>query len=381
MNLQTATSHRLRLINVGGFAWFQVSIDHHPNLQVIEVDGTTVEPAVEEYVAISPGQRYSIVVTADVGDYDAYWLRARMIKHCFSTPKLPENGTDEALAIIRYATAQDQDKASDKAQAQTRLPTTENTVTEYLTQCKDMTSSRAYHPFPPKPAPESASHSWYLRVNLAIGDWRLERGFINESSLRPKLQSPTLHRLVDGLSGPRPDASFAVQGVNTAAFDPSEELVISHAGIETVDMVVQNLDEGNHPFHLHGTQLWVLGQGHAYFPGYAALGLDDDDEEAKANGTRASVVANPLRRDTVTVEGFGWALLRFVADNPGVWLFHCHMAWHSEAGMGMQFVSRLDDLGRMAVPSEHRDLCGAGIEELEKGAPPRDEVFFGFHDG
>jgi FtsP/CotA-like multicopper oxidase with cupredoxin domain len=29
------------------------------------------------------------------------------------------------------------------------------------------------------------------------------------------------------------------------------------------------------------------------------------------------------------------ARLLFVADNPGLWLFHCHMLEHAAAGMGM----------------------------------------------
>jgi len=28
------------------------------------------------------------------------------------------------------------------------------------------------------------------------------------------------------------------------------------------------------------------------------------------------------------------AEFRFVADNPGLWLFHCHMLEHHAAGMG-----------------------------------------------
>lgn len=30
-----------------------------------------------------------------------------------------------------------------------------------------------------------------------------------------------------------------------------------------------------------------------------------------------------------------WAITRFVANNPGLWLLHCHYAWHMSEGMGM----------------------------------------------
>lgn len=33
--------------------------------------------------------------------------------------------------------------------------------------------------------------------------------------------------------------------------------------------------------------------------------------------------ANPMRRDTVQLPGGAGVTLRVVADNPGVWIFHC----------------------------------------------------------
>jgi FtsP/CotA-like multicopper oxidase with cupredoxin domain len=40
-------------------------------------------------------------------------------------------------------------------------------------------------------------------------------------------------------------------------------------------------------------------------------------------------------RDTVQIPRRGYAVLRFRADNPGVWLFHCHVMWHLAGGMAM----------------------------------------------
>lgn len=30
----------------------------------------------------------------------------------------------------------------------------------------------------------------------------------------------------------------------------------------------------------------------------------------------------------------GYGIIRFIADNPGYWMVHCHMEVHSELGMG-----------------------------------------------
>ncbi|KAI2472102.1 putative multicopper oxidase [Annulohypoxylon bovei var. microspora] len=371
LDLAPGQGHRLRFLNVGGFAWFQIAVDEHDSLPVIEADGTTVEPASKSTLVIAPGQRYSTVLTADQSSKESFWLRARMIKSCFAKQKLPENGIDEAKAVVRYR-AQAKRHGGDESPP---LPTTSSKF-QYLQTCRDLSSMTSLLPSPAKPAPEYADHSWHLRVNLAIGDWRLQRGVMNSSSFRPNLKSPTLHRVLDGLASN--NKSFTQAGILNSAFDPDTELVVSHTGAaETVDIILQNMDENAHPFHLHGTQMWVLGAGHGYFPGYEVLDFNEDGKGLLFPAI-TDVVNNPLKRDTVTVEGFGWALLRFVADNPGVWLFHCHVIWHSEAGMGMQFISRIDSMREWKLPEDSRQLCDAPEEELRKGAPPKDEVFFGF---
>ncbi|KAI0025515.1 multicopper oxidase [Xylariomycetidae sp. FL0641] len=370
-------NHRFRFINVGGFGWFQVAIDEHDPLHVIEVDGTSVEPAPVKDLVIAPGQRYSAILSTDHTEKSLFWLRARMVTACFADQKLPENGVDEAKAVIRYTDPYNSPRHADHGEESISLPETTSEL-EFIPVCRDLTSSEVFSPSPSQPAPASADHSWYLRVNLAIGDWALQRGVLNSSSFRPAIGSPTLHRVLDGLASS--NASFAVTGVNDLAFDAHSELTVSHSGVETVDLVLQNMDENAHPFHLHGAQVWVLGAGHGYFPGYEALGLQPEGR-GLLNAADDAVLRNPLRRDTVTAEGFGWTLLRFVADNPGAWLFHCHVLWHSEAGMAMQFLSRLDVLKDWTPPEDAVRLCDDPLGELRKGATPPDEDFARFKDG
>jgi len=45
-----------------------------------------------------------------------------------------------------------------------------------------------------------------------------------------------------------------------------------------------------------------------------------------------------MRRDTVQVPAGSSATLRLTADNPGVWLLHCHIEWHLEAGLAVFLV-------------------------------------------
>jgi len=382
-DLAPHANHRLRILNVGALTWFELSVDGHGELPVTEVDGVAVEPATEKTVVIAPGQRYSVVLAANrtAAATDAFWMRARMLTHCFSENALPQQGMVEARAVIRYTTLSDPPATAGGTTTTAALPATENDSGAFTTICRDMTTwpNRSYAPTPPRPAPEHADQSYYLRINVEIGNWRLERGFVNRSSYRPQLASPVLHRVLGGLAAGNASFDGGGDGVNDRAFDARSELVISHGGVRVVDLVLQNFDEGNHPFHLHGHQMFVLAAGHGYFPGYAALGLAPAGR-GLVDPANNSVVANPVRRDVATVEGFGWSLVRFVADNPGAWLFHCHIMFHGESGMAMLFLSRPDLLRNWTLPSANRALCDASAEELELGAPPKDSTWFG-HPG
>lgn len=373
-DLAANANHRLRFINVGSFAWFQVTVDEH-EFAITEADGTDIMPAFESSLMISPAQRYSMIINTNQSTADAFWLRARMVTHCWKDPNLPGGGADEVKAIIHYTS-----KNRTKAKALIAQPSSRNWNQRLEVECKDMNTT-TYVPVSLEPPPAVADHSYYIRSNLEIGDWRLERGFFNKSTFRPNLQRPTLHRTIEGLfeNNETFTSMRTTDGVNAVSYDIKNDFLIQHNSIQVIDLIIQNFDEGNHPMHLHGHKFWVLGQGHGMFPGYTSLGLQASGKGTLEGHERG--LDNLIRRDVATAEGFGWLALRFVADNPGVWAFHCHMAWHSEMGLVMQFLSRVDVVAEWVVPEANRKLCEAGIEELEKGAAPKDSTWFGFGIG
>jgi hypothetical protein len=219
------------------------------------------------------------------------------------------------------------------------------------------------HPIVAIPAPESAGNVVNLRSNFEIGDWRLSRGLFNQSSWRPQVRSPIIHRLMEGLE--EGNSSFVpspnTAEINSRAFNTARELVFQSTGIQVVDILVSNFDDGPHPLHLHGHKFFVLASGSGYPP---------------ANITEPETLdlSNPLRRDTATVDAFGWILLRFVADNPGVWAFHCHLAWHAVAGMAMAFWIRADEMAQWRIPQENQRLCQ--LPGSESGMAPADSTWY-----
>jgi FtsP/CotA-like multicopper oxidase with cupredoxin domain len=115
---------------------------------------------------------------------------------------------------------------------------------------------------------------------------------------------------------------------------------------DVVDLVLINPSLMVHPMHLHGTGFYVLAQGN---------GLIVDGKDQLVPGKAKLNLRNAVLRDTVPVaqaapampggEGmteldpasYGYAVIRFKADNPGPWAFHCHIELHSGSGMFLTF--------------------------------------------
>lgn len=126
--------------------------------------------------------------------------------------------------------------------------------------------------------------------------------------------------------------------------------VLPHHAV--VEIVVNNGDDGTHPFHLHGHNFQVVARSDDDAGDYGA-GADSSSSSSSA------LPAIPMRRDTVFVRPNGNMAVRFRADNPGVWLFHCHIEWHMDQGLIATFVEAPEALQNLSVPDSHLALCAA----------------------
>ncbi|TGO59519.1 hypothetical protein BELL_1242g00020 [Botrytis elliptica] len=68
------TRYRIRLMNTTADTHFKFSIDSH-TIKVIAADFVPIVPYISDTIAISMGQRYDIIVTANAA-VDNYWMRA-----------------------------------------------------------------------------------------------------------------------------------------------------------------------------------------------------------------------------------------------------------------------------------------------------------------
>jgi hypothetical protein len=112
---------------------------------------------------------------------------------------------------------------------------------------------------------------------------------------------------------------------NTSYPDDPQWNVYNFGGSKSIRIVLHSIDPLSHSMHLHGHNFWVVAQG-----------------TGRWNGT-ITRPHNPQRRDTQIIDagnpangepgGESYIVLDFIADNPGVWPFHCHVAWHVSDGL------------------------------------------------
>ncbi|KAL6420067.1 hypothetical protein ACFW04_011924 [Cataglyphis niger] len=106
----------------------------------------------------------------------------------------------------------------------------------------------------------------------------------------------------------------------------------------TININYRPLQYLNHPFHLHGYSFCVM------YAGQFVNALNKNDitnkdvmKEIEAHMARLQngYYTHCSPKDTVIVPNTGFTILRFKADNPGWWFFHCHFTWHTATGMNV----------------------------------------------
>ncbi|KAF9239309.1 Fet3 protein [Melanogaster broomeanus] len=118
-------------------------------------------------------------------------------------------------------------------------------------------------------------------------------------------------------------------------------IVLDH--LDVVDIVIKNSDTGQHPFHLHGHQFQIVNRAEQY-----------DSTDPSLNPPLVEGQANPMRRDTVAIPGGGSVTIP--------WLFHCHIEWHLESGLAVQFIEaplQAQERAAGQVPSFMYEQCAA----------------------
>ncbi|KAI4867478.1 putative multicopper oxidase [Hypoxylon rubiginosum] len=342
----TGQTVRLRLINASSFFSYWFSVDNH-TLTIVELDGVEIEPISARGVYLNLGQRVSVVLTANQ-TFGSYYMRASLPKTCFmpyatytsSGLESAEYGVKGVLSYTNDDEEDDGNTAGNGGGIPKIIGTAGNITNPYGVDnngqrgdvwegCDDMPFDM---PVPMRKQPAvnaSEANTHYIEYAFRQAQ-DVNRIFINKTAYAPLPDNATLWKTVD--------QQFAADRANSYdSWDfglDQQVLLIPDAG-RGAQVVINSRDAMEHPWHLHGHTFQVVGWGKGYF------GSSSSDT---TNTTTKWNLANPMRRDTVTVPAFSHVVLRFAADNPGVWALHCHVAWHVEGGMFLSLAERPSDL-------------------------------------
>ncbi|PZG02666.1 multicopper oxidase domain-containing protein [Micromonospora deserti] len=160
---------------------------------------------------------------------------------------------------------------------------------------------------------------------------------------------------------PKPDRTYPVvfgdrqsinlrRGVDTDTCDgqnprPGPTCLIARKG-EKVEFIVIGIGNEMHTFHLHGhswadTRTGVVGNGHPFADSVPII-----DNKSLGPG-----------------DSFGFQVVAGDSVGPGHWMLHCHMQFHSDAGMSTM-LHVLDESGAMPPGHDHHShpatTAGAG---------------------
>ncbi|KAK1655832.1 multicopper oxidase [Colletotrichum phormii] len=316
VKVQPGKTYLIRMVNIGAFASQYIWFEGH-TLRVVEVDGVWTDEAEAEMLYIAPAQRYSVLLTTKKDASENFAIVGSMDEELFDV--IPDGQDSNVTGWLVY---DDKKPLPEPA-----------TVDEF-----DPFDDFELVPFDKQEIYDKVDYSFELSVkmdNLADG---ANYAFFNDKTyILPKV--PSLYSALT--VGDSNAANPRVYGTNSIA------RVLKHN--EIIEIVLNNEDDGKHPFHLHGHQFQVVHRS---------------DEDAGAFSNSTDDISNfpryPVRRDTLIVEGNGNFVIRFKANNPGVWLFHCHIEWHMDQGLIATIIEAPDVLQGLEVPKDHLEACRAG---------------------
>ena len=313
---KTYLIHMIDMANFPGVAvWFQ---DH--NFTAVGVDGTYTEAydMKDKMLRLAPAQRWDILITTKNDTSKNFVIFTTLdVNMLFPPLGIPTIRTfnGNATAWLVY----------DEAKP---LPPQ---VTFYeLNNFFDEVNNLI--PYDRQPLLEPVDRRITMTMNNATFDG-ITRFTINNITYLPQKVPSLYTALTVGNYSTDP----VVYGVNSNPF------VLKYG--EIIELVINNQHENLHPMHLHGHQYQVLQRG---FPDTGGTWDGKYD---------ANVSSYPVRRDTVMLNKNSSSVWRFKADNPGVWLFHCHIEYHITSGLVATIVEAPDHLGNLTIPRDHIAAC------------------------
>ncbi|KAL6578297.1 hypothetical protein OROMI_010625 [Orobanche minor] len=322
-------TYLLRMVNavMNNIMFFRIA-DH--NLTVVGSDGAYTKPFTSDHIAISPGQTIDFLLTANQNPSHYY-----MASRAYAIAGTSDNTT--TTAIVQYRG----NYSAPSSPLLPNLPDFNDTLASTSFTGRLRSLATGDHPID---VPQNVNeHLFYTLsinnipcpLNDTCGGLRLGASINNITFVQPRIDilQAYYNRVSDVYGDDFPSKPPFV-------FNYTEDLVpvayeIPENGTEvrvlkynsTVEIVFQgtNVVAGiYHPMHLHGHSFYVVGWGNGNFN--------------KSRDPLSYNLVDPPLMNTIAVPRNGWTAIRFKANNPGVWLLHCHLERHISWGMETAFI-------------------------------------------
>ncbi|XP_022888574.1 laccase-7-like [Olea europaea var. sylvestris] len=355
LNVVQGKTYLLRIINaaLNNQLFFKIA-DH--NMTVVAVDAAYTNPYVTDVVVTGPGQTTDVLFKAD---------QPRSLYYMAANPYVSASGVQfdstTTTGIIVY------NNATQSTPKMPVLPAFNDTSTahRFFSNLTGLVTGPFW-----APVPQDVDEQMFITVGLGLvacggpGNTscsgplgqRFAASMNNVSFQFPNKLS-MLEAFYNNVSGIyttdfpnnpplRFDYTNSNNSFNQAIIMTTKSTKVKKVKYNaTVEIVMQNtalIGIENHPIHLHGFNFYVLAQGFGNF-----------------NRTRDSKnfnFVNPQERNTIGVPVGGWAVVRFRANNPGVWLMHCHLDVHLPWGLATAFVVENGPTSTTSLPPPPPDF-------------------------
>ncbi|KAJ3668904.1 hypothetical protein LUZ60_010854 [Juncus effusus] len=336
MEVVLGKTYLLRIINAALNTEYFFKIASHL-LTVVAIDACYTKPYKTDTIVLGPGQTVDALITADALP-GLYYMVASPYE---SFKGLPFNPIP-ARGIIQY-TSDMSASYHDSAPLVPEMPESNDTKTAYsfYTNLTGLVMSNK-----PSTVPQHVDEHMFISYGMSLATCRstqtkcnktvgsiaanmnnvsfefptkmslLEASFKNESGIYTRDFPDKPPEYFDFTNGTAVTNPFTVKGtkVKRVKYNSTVEVVLQNTAV---------IGSENHPLHLHGYNFYILAQG---------LGNYN-----KSSAVKKYNLVDPQVRNTIAVPASGWAVIRFVADNPGMWIMHCHLDLHLPMGLAMAF--------------------------------------------
>ncbi|XP_017985149.1 PREDICTED: laccase-22 [Theobroma cacao] len=325
LHVETGKTYLLRVVNAAVNEELFFKIAGH-NLTVVEVDAVYTKPYKTDTLFLGPGQTTTSLLTADQG-IGKYLIA---VSPFMDTIVAVDNLT--AVGYLRY----NHTLAFTPTTLTSIPPVNATSVTEVFSKSLRSLNSKEY----PANVPLTIDHSLFFTIGIGINPCAT---CVNGSRAVAAINNVTFDMPTTALLQAH---YYGISGVFTDDFPAKPLIPFNYTGTppsslqtmngtrvyrlaynSTVQLIIQGnsiIAPESHPTHLHGFNFFAVGRGVGNF--------DPEKDPLKFN------LVDPVERNTISVPTAGWTAIRFRADNPGVWFFHCHLEVHTTWGLKMAFL-------------------------------------------